>query len=431
MKVLVIGAALSGCAVAKLCAAKGMEVTLTDKKEIPEKEALEALGIQVYPEGHPDHLKEVKWDMIVKNPGIPDYVPFVSYFKEKGYFLYNELEVAQSFANYRYGAVTGTNGKTTTVTILKELLKTLDERNDGVGNIGLPLSDLVLHYGREPLSMAVEISAFQLLGVKNFHPEVSVCTNLTPDHLDVFGDLDNYYKTKMLVYANQKDDDWFLLNLDDENCVKYAKDVPCKVVTYSLYQDADLCLKDGIVYLFGKELFPTQILRIPGMHNVSNAMVAAAMAYKMGVSKDSIFNVLSNFAGVEHRIQFVRELDGVRYYNDSKGTNPDSTIVALKAFNKPVILLGGGYDKHTGFESIKPYRERIKHLVAFGATKHQLQEIVPDAILVEDLAEAVDRAHKLAEDGDIVLLSPMCASWDQFPNFEVRGHEFVRLVQEL
>lgn len=430
-KVLVIGAAKSGIAVSKLLASKAYEVYLTDAKEIKEKDELEKLGIKVYDNGHPDFLRDLDYEFIVKNPGIPYHVPFVNHFVLKNVRILNEIEVASSFVNYSYGVITGTNGKTTTTTLLGEFLKTLNPLNEAVGNIGLPLSDIVIAHGDEKLKMAVEIAAFQLLGIEKFHPEVAVCLNLTPDHIDYFKSLDAYYKAKMLVYQNMSGDDWFLLNIDDEEILKYAQDIPCKVISYSMKKDADLCLKGDLVYLFDEVLFDAKTLKLVGVHNLQNAMVAACMAYKMGVSIQDIQRVIAEFKGVSHRIEFVREVNGVRFYNDSKGTNPDSTIVALKAFEKPVYLLAGGYDKKTGFDSIKPYLNNVKKMYVFGQTKEQLKALYPEAIVVNDLKEAFDNAVSDSQSGDVVLLSPMCASWDQFPNFEVRGDYFKQLVNKL
>ena len=431
MKALVIGAALSGIAVSKLLSSKGYEVYLTDAREISSKSELERLGIRVYDMGHPDLLKEIEYDIIVKNPGIKYSVPFVKYFKDKGYKLLNEIEVASSYVRYNYGAITGTNGKTTTTTLLGEFLKTKNTNNGPAGNIGLPLSDIVMNHPCEELDIAVEIAAFQLLGCEKFHPVVSVCMNLTPDHVDYFGDVDAYYEAKMLVYKNQRDDDWFLLNVDDDNVVRFAKDIKCQTVTFSLKKDADLMVKDGTVTLFNEKLFDVKELKLPGRHNLQNTMVAAAMAKRMGVKSSDIENVIRGFNGVKHRLEFIEEIDGVRYYNDSKGTNPDSTMVALEAFDDNVILLAGGYDKKTGFDSIKPYLHHVKKMMVFGATKYQIKELYPDAIVCDTMAEAIDIAHKEAVSGDVVLLSPMCASWDQFNNFEERGDQFASIVREL
>ena len=431
MKSLVIGAGISGLDCARLLNAKGYEVYLTDMHAIKEKDELEGLGIKVFDNGHPDLLKEIKYDLIVKNPGIKYQTPFVDYFVKAGYLIYNEIDVASSFVkNYRYASITGTNGKTTTTTLLGELLKNNNPKNDTVGNIGHALSDVVLKNGDEKLDMAVEISAFQLLACHSYHPVVSVVTNLSPDHVDYFETEDNYYKAKMLVYKHQSGDDWFLLNLDDEVVNRYVHDVPCKIVTYSLDKEADLCLKGNHICLYDEVLFDVDDLRIPGKHNVYNAMVAAAMAYKLGVKPADIKKTIQNFKGVEHRIEFVKEVDGVKYYNDSKGTNPNSTSVALKAFEKPVILLAGGYDKKTGFAEIVPFLDKVKTMYVFGETKYQLKELYPNAIVCEDLVEATQKAHDGAVNGDVVLLSPMCASWDQFNNFEERGELFASIVKK-
>lgn len=432
MKVLVIGAALSGTLVAKLLVKKGYEVYLTDAKKIENKHDLEKLRIAVYDEGHPAILEEVRWDFIVKNPGIPYHVPFVQHFVERKIPILNEIEIASRFApKFVYGAITGTNGKTTTTSILEALLKKKNPTHAfAAGNIGVPLSQLAMDHGNETCDIALEIAAFQLLGCKTFRPCVSVCMNLTPDHLDYFGELDRYYDAKMLIFKNQKDDDWFLRNLDDEEIVKRTTAVPCKTVTFSLEKEADCMIKNNQVVLFNEPLFAVEDLHLVGKHNLQNAMVAATMAYKMGVTSNQIKEGIKEFKGVAHRIEFVREYKGVKYYNDSKGTNVDATVVALKAFDRPVILLAGGYDKKTGFADLKPYLERVKTMIVFGETKYQLKELYPEAILTETMREALNKASEIAKEGDVVLLSPICASWDQFDNYEQRGDLFKKWVNE-
>ncbi len=429
MRYLVIGAAKSGTAVSKLLASNGNEVWLTDKNAIAEKEELSTLGIKVYDNGHPDILFDTNFDVIVKNPGIKYDVPLVKHFLKLGIPIINEIEVALSYApNYRYGAITGTNGKTTITTILGELLKKGNRDSYTCGNIGLPISDIVLKEGDRDINLAIEIAAFQLIGCPSFHPVVSVCTNLSPDHLDYFESLEAYYKAKMLIYKNQREDDWFILNVDDEMLIKYAKEVPCKIITCSTEKEADLCVRDEVVYLFDTPLFVATDLKIPGKHNLKNAMMAAAMAYKMGVKPEDIKQVLSNFTGVRHRLEYVGKINGVSYYNDSKGTNPAAAKVALEAFDE-VIILAGGYDKKTGFDEIMPYLNRIKKMYVYGATKDKLKAIYPEAVVCKDLKEATIRAKDEAKEGDIILLSPMCASWDQFKDYEERGDFFVDLVE--
>lgn len=429
MKVLVIGASLSGSAVSKLLVQKGYEVYLTDANEIKDKKALEALGIHVYDGGHSEVLKTYQYAFVVKNPGIPYTVPFVKYFQDLQVSIYNEIEVASRFVKqYQYGAITGTNGKTTTTQLLSELLKLKNPINQAAGNIGLPLSEIVLKYQDQPLDIALEIAAFQLLGIETFKPKVSVITNLTPDHLDYFTNVDAYYKAKTLVYKYQDEQDYFLLNLDDEQVVNYVKDIKAQVITYSTIQKADVYIQEGKVYYRDVMLFGLGDLRLVGMHNVSNAMVAAVMAYLMGVSLEDIRIGIQAFKGVEHRIEFVATINDIRYYNDSKGTNTDATIVALKAFEKPVILLAGGYDKKTGFHDVLPYLDKIKEMVVFGAVKEQLKAIYPRAYVVDTMFEAIDVAKKIASKDDVVLLSPMCASYDQFRNFEQRGQLFKEYI---
>ncbi len=429
--VLIIGCAKSGYWASKLLNKKGYDVTITDAKAIKEKKELESLGIKVYDNGHPDCIRDAQYDFVVKNPGIPYSNSLVSYYVNKGVKIYSEVETSLSYPkHYDIAAITGTNGKTTITTLVYEILKN-EYKTYACGNIGTAVSEIVYNHEDEDAKLSLEISAFQLLGAPSFHPECAVITNLTPDHLDYFDSLDDYYKAKTLVYKNMSDDDWFLLNIDDQECVKYCKDIKCKTVTVSLEKEADLCLKGDDITLFNEVLFNKNDLKIIGKHNLFNAAVAACLAYKLGASVKNIRETISSFKGVEHRIEFVRCLDGVRYYNDSKGTNTDSTVIALKAFDKPVILLAGGHDKHTGFKGIEDNKDKIKKLITFGETKDMLAKIKDDAIICQTMQEALMQAKKIAKDGDVVLLSPACSSYDQFLNFEQRGKIFKELVNNL
>ena len=431
MKVLVLGAARSGISVTRLLLKQGHTVVLNDAQAISASIPFDDPKLTVIEGSHPESLWDENFDCVIKNPGIPHTLPFLKGFISRNIPILNEIEYASSLADYRYGAITGTNGKTTTTALLGELLKTLNPHNGAYGNIGIALSDLVLEHPDEKLSVALEIAAFQLLGTFNFRPDVSVIMNLTPDHLDVFKDVDEYYKAKTLVYKNQKGEDWFLRNLDDDNIVTHTQECPCTVVSFSLEKAADVCLKDKAIWLFDTKLFDLKDLKLVGMHNVQNAMVAAAMAYKLGVSADKIQQGIRDFNGVEHRIEYVETVNEVPYYNDSKGTNAEATVVALKAFESPVILLAGGYDKKTGFAALVPYLDNVKTMIVFGETKHQLKALYPQALVLENLTEAVDKAHQLAKAGDVVLFSPACASYDQFDNYEQRGRIFKELVHNL
>ena len=428
--VLVIGAGISGLGVSRFLAKRGKHVVLTDGKKVAQKNELEALGIEVYDEGHPDHLHHTNYEYVVKNPGIPYYVDFVNYFVQQGMPIYNEIEVALWYtSNFQIGAITGTNGKTTTTSLLAELLKRKNPLSVAAGNIGKAMSDIVEEHMQDTLDISLEIAAFQLLGTKEFSPKVSVIMNLTPDHLDYFGKEEAYYQAKTLVYRNQKSDDFFLRNVDDAMVVKYCENIPCQTLDFSLERtDVDICVKDGVVYLKDVALFEVKKLHLVGKHNLQNAVVAASMAYLMGVSCEDIANGIDEFKGVEHRIEYVDEINGVRYYNDSKGTNVDATIVALKAFDQPVHLLAGGYDKKLSFDDLKPYLSKVKQMYVFGEVKQQLKDLCPSAIVVDTMEEALNLAHENAQENEVVLLSPACASWDQFPNFEVRGKMFKEQV---
>lgn len=428
---LVIGGALSGISTAKYLNRKGYTVYLTDAREIKEKKELEEIGIRVFDNGHPDLLKDLDYEMIIKNPGIKYNVPFVKHFVDKGMMMLNETEIAMADQpQVKLGAITGTNGKTTTTIMLGTLLHTLNPDNGYVGNMGIPLCDYFLDHDGEEVSMAIEIAALQLIGCPSFHPFVSVIMNLTPDHVDYFGSVDAYYRAKTLIYKNQDEKDYFIRNVDDENILKYCTDVKCNVIDFSLEkEDVPLHIHERKAYYNDVELFDLDRFKLPGMHNVENAMIAGCMAYLMGVKAEDIKEVLENFKGVEHRIEYVETVNGVRYYNDSKGTNVDSTIMALKSFDCPVHLLVGGYDKKTGFEGLRPFLKNVKTMYAYGNTRDQFVPLHDDVRLYDNMFEALQAAHDNALPSEVVLLSPACASWDQFPNYEVRGKQFKEMVR--
>lgn len=432
-KVLVIGAARSGLAIARLMHKKGFEVILTDLKplDFDLKKSLTDKGIEVIDGGHPEYLLDMDYEFVIKNPGISHKSPFIRKLSEK-HFIYNEIEIALRYApHYQIGAITGTNGKTTVTTLLGEILAKGDRVSFTGGNIGLPISEIVEKNGDCDALVACEIAAFQLIGTENFKPKCSVIMNLSPDHLDVFANLEEYYQAKTLIFKNMNDDDVFLLNMDDPEIVSRTIGLKCKVLTFSYDQPCDCYVKDGIVQLYGEPLFQLEDLQILGRHNVINAMVAGSMAFVLGIERNTIRQVIRDFKGVEHRIEFVKEVNGVKYYNDSKGTNTDATIIALKSFDDPVILLAGGYDKHTGFEDLRPFLTKVAKMIVYGATKFQLKELYPAAYVVDTLSEALRLASQMSQPGDIVLFSPACASYDQFDNYEQRGKIFKELVNNL
>lgn len=436
--VLVIGAARSGIAVSKLLLKNGYHVILTDSNKVNEKSELESLGIEVYDEGHPDCLKEKKYAFIVKNPGIPYRVPFVHYFVEQNAKIYTEIEVAYRYAkNFDYAAVTGTDGKTTVTTLLFEMLNR-QKKSLVAGNIGTPLCELALEYTDTNYNVALELSNFQLLGIETFRPHVSTVTNLAPDHLDYMDSLEAYYESKMRIYENTNADDYFIRNVDDENVVKYAQNIPCQVIDFSLKRkDVDLYKDDQYAYYKDTQLFKLSDLKIVGEFNCGNAMMASCMAYLMGVSLFNIQEVIREFSGVEHRIEYVDTVKGVAYYNDSKGTNPDAAIKGIKAMNRPTWLIGGGYDKKSTYDEwIEAFDGKVKELILMGVTAPKIADCAKthgfDKIkFVDSMEEAVSYIAGKAQDGEAVLLSPACASWGMFPNYEVRGDIFKDCVRKL
>ena len=432
MNVLVIGAARSGIAAAKLLAKQGYSVILTDQKDVADKEELEALGIAVYDNGHPNFLKEQDYNFIVKNPGIPYHAPFVAFFKEKGVPIYTEIETAYRLApNFTYGAVTGTDGKTTITTLLYEMLKAQFDQARVAGNIGIPLSEVVLESDDTPTPVALELSNFQLLGIDQFHPHISVVSNLAPDHLDYMDSLEDYYASKFKIYQNETMDDFFIRNLDDPEIIHYAKDIPCQVIDFSLTNpQANLRLEEGAVYLDDLRLFQVADLKLVGSFNLANAMMAAAMAWHLGVEQPIIEQVIQTFKGVEHRIEYVDTINGVRIYNDSKATNTHSAEAALSSFPNGVHLLAGGKNKGIDYTVLKKYDDHVTKCYSFGEIQDVFQDIFSHVQACDTMERALDAALQEAKSGEVILLCPATSSFDQFKNYEVRGQVFKDLVHK-
>ncbi|MFV0380614.1 MAG: UDP-N-acetylmuramoyl-L-alanine--D-glutamate ligase [Breznakia sp.] len=428
-KVLVIGGARSGSAISRLLIKKGFDVYLSDLAKLSNKEQLLKEGIHVEDGGHPQYLKEQTYAFVVKNPGIPYDVPFLKYFIEAKYEIYTEIEIAYRYAkHFKYGAITGTNGKTTTTTMLHTLLKT-SFKSYVAGNIGIPLSEIVLQHEKEVVYVALELSNFQLLGCKQFKPQVSTILNLSPDHLDYMDSLEAYYVSKTKIYENCDEHDYFIRNIDDASVLKYTSNIHATILDISRHQKADIYIKDQIVYLKDVVLFQLKDLNVVGTHNISNAMVAAAMAYVLGVDVQKIQEGVGNIGAVEHRLEAVDTIGEIRFYNDSKATNPEAIIPAIQAFDRSLILLAGGYDKGLSLDILKKYRPCIKKCFAYGETKHKFINIF-DTILCKDLPSAFQQAIAFARSGDVILLSPACASYDQFESYEERGNMFKQLVAE-
>ena len=442
-KALVCGMARSGIAAAKLLNRLGARVTLQDMKKREEISAdvlaLEGEGIVLYTGANPDEIACAQ-DLIVLSPGIPCDLPFIAAAENAGIEVISEVELAYRLTPCPITAITGTNGKTTTTTLTGEIMKTAYSGTAVVGNIGVPYSEEVERLTEKDWVVA-EISSFQMEKAKEFHPHISAVLNITPDHLNRHKTMDVYIAMKERVFAKQTAADFCILNHGDEICRKMADKTAAKVFFF----DSSETLAEGI-YLDGdaievrwgainETLIHVDELQILGVHNYENVMAAAAMGICAGIALDTICAVLKGFAGVAHRIEYVATVDGGDYYNDSKGTNVDASIRAVLAMKKPIVLIGGGYDKGSSFDEwTKLFPGRVKHLVLIGVTAPKVRAsaekfgftAISDC---ETFEEAVDLCREKAEDGDCVLLSPACASWGMFDNYEQRGDMFKEQVR--
>ena len=430
-KVLVLGLAKSGKAAVELLKFMHADITINEskkKEDIPEYDKYVSEGIEMVCGGQPDGLFERDFDFVVKNPGINYHAPFILRLKERGIPVYTEIELGYKVAKKQhYIAVTGTNGKTTTVTLIYEILKAAGRKAHICGNYGIPYCEVVLNehlYEEEGHDVVVEMSNFQLIDIEEFKPEVATVLNLTP-----------YYASKMRIYMNQDENDLFINNSDDETLQSYLAQypVPSHIETFSVKSLADVELKDNAIYYKGQKVISRDEIKIVGLHNVANMMVAIAACRAVGVSLESIHDTLAAFKGVEHRIEFVRELDGVRYYNDSKGTNTDAAVIAIKAFEKPVILLMGGHEKNLDLKDVREQNPLIKTLICFGETKERFSKDMqhPHTIVVDHMKDAILKAKEIAEEGDVVLLSPSTSSFDEFHSYVERGNVFKDIVNKL
>ena len=440
-KVLVIGAARSGLAGAEFLATHGETVILTDMKKADQVDKLGAQGVSFIWGKQPD-LAVIQPDYILISPGVPLTIPPVVYAKEHNIPVIGELELAYQNCKAPFVAITGTNGKTTTTTLTGELLKKTGKEVFVGGNIGIPLISYVEQLQAQDVVVA-EVSSFQLESIHTFRPKVSAVLNITPDHLNRHHTMDAYIAAKLNVARNQTGEDTCVLNYEDEVTRGFAEKVNAKVLYFSSQRKLEkgIYLEDGSIVcsIDGTPAAVCYIdeLKLLGTHNHENVMAAAAMAAAYGVPMEIIRKTVKEFPGVEHRIEFVAEKNGVAYYNDSKGTNPDAAIKGIQAMKRPTLLIGGGYDKESSYDEwIQAFGGKVKKLVLLGATREKIKETAErlgfcDIILADTFEEAVETCVKYALPGDAVLLSPACASWGMFKNYEERGDKFKELVNQL
>ncbi len=446
-RVLVVGMARSGVAAAKLLNKAGAKVIVNDSKTAETLgDALAPLsGLDIeYALGCPAGECLTGIDAMIISPGIPDTAGFVVKAKEMGVYVTGELEMAHQLSSGEMVAITGTNGKTTTVTLLGEIFRNAGRVTHVVGNIGYPYSAAGIDSGDTDMFVC-EVSSFQMETAETFHPRCGALLNITEDHLNRHGTMECYAQTKMRMFRNMTGADFAVFNADDPALKPYIPQVKAQILLFSRKAEVaqGAFVRDGVIMtrIGGAEQFvcPAKDVYIPGPHNLENALAAACMAAACGVDAAVIARTLRTFTGVEHRIEFVRELEGVRYINDSKGTNVDSTIKAVQTMDRPTAIILGGYDKHSDFTPMvkemlsSPY---IREAVLIGATADQIERQCLEngynhLHRAATLKDAIDRCRSLAADGWNALLSPACASFDMFPDYEARGRIFKEMVNNL
>lgn len=446
-KVLVFGSGISGTAAGRLLLCQGAKVVLYDGNVSLDKEKIHAQiaggtagEVEVILGELPLEVLD-SLSLTVISPGVPTDLPIVEEMRRRKIPIWGEIELAYVFGKGEVLAITGTNGKTTTTALLGEIMKEAGKDTFVVGNIGNPYTDIALETKSDSVIVA-EMSSFQLETVHTFRPKVSAILNITPDHLNRHHTMEAYIEAKEKIAGNQTKTDFCILNYEDEMTRKFGEKIEAEVLFFSSQRKLKrgVYLENGsIVFDLGEkiQLCHVEELQLLGTHNYENVMAAAAMAFSYGIPIESIQKTVKKFKGVEHRIEFVAEKNGVAYYNDSKGTNPDAAIRGILAMKRPTLLIGGGYDKESSYEEwIQSFDGKVKKLVLIGATKEKIAETAEklgfkDVVLADTFEEAFSLCVEMATPGDAVLLSPACASWGMFKNYEERGDKFKELVNQL
>ncbi|WP_280769081.1 UDP-N-acetylmuramoyl-L-alanine--D-glutamate ligase [Salipaludibacillus daqingensis] len=432
--VLVLGLAKSGTESAKLLHKLEANVTVNDQKPYEENiqaQEVEKIGVTVICGSHPDLLVDDTLDYLIKNPGIRYDHPLVKKAIEKNIPVLTEVELAFLISEAEMIGITGSNGKTTTTTYIGQMLEGGDKAPLLAGNIG-EVACGVAQQATVENEMVMELSSFQLMGVETFSPKVAVLLNFVEAHLDYHGSMDAYIEAKKNIFKNQSNDDYLIYNADDPIVAEVVKSGQAQKIPFSTEQmmPDGACIIDGWLTVFNKQLIPAKEMSLPGEHNIANGLAAAAAALLAGGKIDQIRHVLRTFAGVQHRLQYIGELNNRKFYNNSKATNVPATITALKAFKDPVVLIAGGLDRGLSFDGLIPLlSEHVTSMITYGETKDKLSDVakragVSEVMMVDSLEDATKKAYAHSKPNDVILLSPACASWDQFKTFEERGNMF-------
>jgi UDP-N-acetylmuramoylalanine--D-glutamate ligase len=439
-KILVLGLAKSGVTAAALLHKLGAFVTVNDKKplsENPEAQGLLEQGIKVICGDHPIELLDEGFELIVKNPGIPYYNPMIEGALEKGIPVITEVELAYQISEAPFVGITGTNGKTTTTTLVYEMLNVGNKAPLIAGNIGTVASGVAQAATHEN-TIVIELSSFQLMGIDTFNPKIAIITNLYDAHLDYHGTRKEYIEAKANITKNQTELEYLIINADQEDTMEIARHSKASIIPFSTKKKLTngAYIDEGWIIFNGERVMEIEEIALPGVHNLENILSAMAAAKLSGVDNKAIQEVLRTFTGVKHRLQYVGEVSGRKFYNDSKATNILATVNALAAFEAPVILLAGGLDRGNEFDELLPYLKNVKAMITFGQTAPKLERVGNEAGIktmkrVDNVDKAVPEAYRYSESGDVILLSPACASWDQYKTFEVRGDIFIEAVHKL
>ena len=439
-KIVILGLALSGAAAAKLAVRQGADVFVSDNQDTLALQGtltdLKALGIPGELGQHSDHIYDA--DLWIISPGIAQDSELVQKAQSNDIPIVSEIEFSSWFTTAPILAITGSNGKTTTAHLLAEMIQTDDLHGALAGNVGIPFAEMVLEDLGNPDPKRVwvlEISSFQMEFIEHFKPYIAIFLNITPDHLNRYPSMKEYIAAKMNMWSRQTAEDFIVYNADDTILVEEIAESTSRKIAFGLGHHPEAIFQPNRTKIYTEEhatLIEMNQLALPGKHNLANALAAATAAHLMGVPNKSIAATMSQFSGVPHRLEPIAEINGVTYINDSKATNLDAVQVALESFTQPIILLLGGLDKGGDFRSILPHtHNNLKEVIAFGQAKELILTVLRDAVRstsVMDLKEALELAQNCSQPGDVVLLSPGCASFDQFENFEERGDHFRSLV---
>ena len=439
-KVLVLGLAKSGVAAAELLHKLGAFVTVNDSKPFDDNDDAKRLleqGMHVICGRHPEDLLDEGFEVVVKNPGIPYSNIIVKDAIERGIPVWTEAELAYLVSEAPMIGITGSNGKTTTTTLLFNILNEGNKKPLIAGNIGTVACGVAEKAASDNV-IVTELSSFQLMGTNEFKPHIAIWTNLFEAHIDYHGTMEEYANAKFNVTRNQDNEDFLIYNADQEIVASYVAQSKAQKIPFSstrILEQGISCDADNIYW--NREAFMARdVIALPGKHNVENAMCAIAAAKLLDTPQQAIEHVLATFAGVEHRTQFVTTLNNRKFYNDSKATNTLATRSALSAFKQPIVLLAGGLERGHSFEELREFMGNVHAVVVSGETAERFAEFAKSCGVetierAEWVEEAVEKAYAMSNEGDVVLLSPACASWDQYSRFEVRGERFVKAVQAL